>query len=135
MPSILNTKALRVLRCLNKHGFYDIKLTIYILKDTYKLEEVVVLEQHILDCFKPKIYVDLVATSSGYHVPMSQEIRYKLRKERGTPVYMYNVKDITLIHVFDSKLQLYSLINIHHKTLNYCLNLGYIYLDTFFFFL
>ena len=30
MPSILNTKARRVLRYLNKHGFNEIMLTIYI---------------------------------------------------------------------------------------------------------
>ena len=57
----------------------------------------------------------------------------KLRKQRGTPVYMYNVKDFVLIYVFDSKQQVYDSIYIHHNTLNDCLNLGYIYLDTFFF--
>ena len=133
MPSILNTKARRVLRYFNKYGFSNIKLTIYIMKDTSNLEEVVGLEQHFIDTLKPNLNVDLVASSSGYHEPMSQEIRDKLRKQRGTPVYMYNVKDFTLIYVFDSKQQAYSLINIHHKTLNDCLNLGNIYLDTFFY--
>ena len=133
MPSILNTKARRVLRYFNKYGFSNSKLTIYIMKDTSNLEEVVGLEQHFIDTLKPNLNVDLVASSSGYHEPMSQEIRDKLRKQRGTPVYMYNVKDFTLIYVFDSKQQAYSLINIHHKTLNDCLNLGNIYLDTFFY--
>lgn len=64
---------------------------------------------------------------------MSQEIRDKLRKSRGTPVYMYNAQDLTLLYLFDSKQQTYDLINIHHNTLNDCLNLGNIYLDTFFF--
>lgn len=37
-------------------------------------------------------------------------------------------------HVFESKQHMYDSINIHHKSLNDCLNLGTLYLDTFFFF-
>ena len=133
MPSILKTKARRVLRYLNKHGFSNIKLTIYIMKDNSSLEQVVELEQHFIDSLKPNLNVDLVASGSGHHEPMSQEMREKLRKQRGTPVYMYDVKDLTLLYMFDSKQQVYSLINMHHNTLNDCLNLGNIYLDTFFY--
>jgi len=64
---------------------------------------------------------------------MSQEMRDKLRKSRGTPVYIYDAKDLTLLYLFDAKQQAYDLINIHHNTLNDCLNLGTLYLDTFFF--
>ena len=60
-------------------------------------------------------------------------MRQKLRKQRGVPVYLYNAKDFTLLYIFESKQQLYSSINMHHTTLNDCLNLGNIYLDTFFF--
>lgn len=133
MPSILKTKARRVLRYLNKYGFSYIKLTIYIMKDNSSLEEVVELEQHFIDSLKPNLNVDLVASSSGYHEPMSQEIREKLRKQKGTPVYMYNVKDLVLIYVFNSKQEVYDLIHMHHNTLNDCLHSGNIYLDTFFF--
>ena len=133
MPSILKTKARRVLRYLNKHGFSNIKLTIYIMKDNSSLEQVVELEQHFIDSLKPNLNVDLVASGSGHHEPMSQEMREKLRKQRGTPLYMYNVKDLFLLYAFDSKQQAYDLINIHHNTLNDCLNLGNIYLDTYFF--
>jgi len=133
MPSILKTKARRVLRYLNKHGFSNIKLTIYIMKDNSSLEQVVELEQHFIDSLKPNLNVDLVASGSGHHEPMSQEMREKLRKQRGTPVYMYNVEDLALLYAFDSKQQVYDLINMHHNTLNDCLNLGTIYLDTFFF--
>jgi len=133
VPSILKTKARRVLRYLNKHGFSNIKLTIYIMKENSSLEQVVELEQHFIDSLKPNFNVDLVASGSGYHEPMSQEMREKLRKQRGTPVYIYNVEDLTLLYAFGSKQQAYDLINIHHKTLNDCLNLGTIYLDTFFF--
>ncbi|RYE16111.1 MAG: hypothetical protein EOP34_00345 [Rickettsiales bacterium] len=103
------------------------------MKDTSSLEEVVELEQYFIDSLKPSLNVDLVASSSGYHEPMSPEMREKLRKQRGTPVYMYDVKDLTLLYMFDSKQQVYSLINMHHNTLNDCLNLGNIYLDTFFY--
>ena len=132
MPSILKTKARRVLRHFNKHGFQDTNLTIYIMNENSSLDEVVRLEQHFIDTLKPSLNVDLVASSSGYHEPMSQEIRERLRKQRGTPVYIYNAEDFTLLYIFESKQHTYNSISIHHKTLNNCLNGGAIYLDTFF---
>ena len=133
MPSILKTKARRVLRYLNKHGFSDMKLTIYIMDEKSSLEQVVELEQHFIDNIKPNLNVDLVASSSGYHEPMALEIRKKLRKQRGIPVYIYKADDFTLLYVFDSKQHMYDSISIHHNTLNDCLNMGTIYLDVFFF--
>lgn len=133
MPSILNTKARRVLRYLNKYGFNNIKLTIYIMNQNSSLEQVVELEQHFMDSLKPSLNVDPIVSSSGYHEPMSQEMREKLCKIRGTPVYMYSTKDFTLLYIFGSKQQVYSLINMHHNTLNDCLNSGNTYLDNFFF--
>ena len=132
MPSILNTKARRVLRYLNKHGFSDIKLTIYIMNIESSLDEVVALEQHFLDTLNPNLNVDLVASSSGYHEPMSQELRDKLRKQRGIPVYLYDYKTLNLLYIFESKQDMYSSMNIHHKTLNDCLDLGSLYLDYLF---
>jgi len=90
MPSILKTKARRVLRYLNKYGFGHIKLTIYIMNENSSLEQVVELEQHFIDSLNPNLNVDLVASGSGHHEPMSQEIHEKLRKLRGTPVYDTN---------------------------------------------
>lgn len=133
MPSILNSKARKVLRYLNKYGFNNIKLSIYIMNESSTLEQVVELEQYFIDNLNPNLNVDLVASSSGHHEPMSQEMRDKLRKIRGTPVYLYNAKDLTLQYIFESKQQTYTLINIHHNTLNDCLNSGNFYLDTFFF--
>jgi hypothetical protein len=133
MPSILKTKARRVLRYFNKYGFFNMKLTIYIMDINSSLEDVVKLEQHFIDNLNPNLNVDLIASSSGYHEPMSQESREKLRKERGITVYLYKADDFTLLHIFESKQHTYNSINIHHKTLNDCLNLGTIYLDTFFF--
>jgi GIY-YIG catalytic domain/Cytochrome C and Quinol oxidase polypeptide I/NUMOD1 domain len=133
MPSILKTKARRVLRYLNKHGFNDMKLTIYIMDENSNLEQVVELEQHFIDNLKPNLNVDLLASSSGYHEPMAQEIRAKLCKQRGIPVYIYKADDFSLLYVFESKQYMFDSINIHHNTLNDCLNLGTLYLDTFFF--
>jgi hypothetical protein len=133
MPSILKTKARRVLRYLNKLGFNDMKLTIYIMDENSTLEQVVELEQHFIDNLKPNLNVDLLASSSGYHEPMAQEIREKLRKQRGIPVYIYKADDFTLLYVFESKQYMFDSISIHHNTLNDCLILGTLYLDTLFF--
>jgi hypothetical protein len=132
MPSILKTKARRVLRYFNKHGFKDTNLTIYIMDENSSLNQIVKLEQYFIDTFKPSLNVDLIASSSGYHEPMSQEIRDRLRKERGTPIYIYNTENFTLLYIFESKQYTYDAINIHHKTLKNCLDTGTIYLDTFF---
>ncbi|GBT68126.1 hypothetical protein M6KS0526p2_2720 [Staphylococcus aureus] len=132
MPSILKTKARRVLRYFNKYGFQDTNLTLYIMNENSSVEEVVKLEQYFIDTLKPNLNVDLVASSSGYHEPMNQEIRDRLRKQRGTPVYIYNAEDFTLLYIFESKQHMYDSINIHHKSLNNCLNAGVLYLDTFF---
>ncbi len=99
MPSILNTKARRVLRYLNKHGFNDINLTVYIMDIESNIDDMVALEQHLIDSLKPSLNVDLVASSSGYHEPMSQEMREKLRKLRGTPIYVYDAETLCLFCV------------------------------------
>lgn len=133
MPSILKTKARRVLCYLNKHGFSNMKLTIYIMDEKSSLDQVIGLEQHFMDSINPNLNVDLVASSSGYHTPMSLEIRERLRKQRGTPVYVYSADDFTLLYVFESKQHIYNSINIHHISLNDSVNLGTVYLDAFFF--
>ena len=132
MPSILNTKARKVLRHLNKHGFNDIKLTIYIMNTQSSLDEIVSLEQHFIDTLKPSLNVDLVASSSGYHEPMAQEMRNKMRKQKGTPIYVYEAESLTLLYIFDSKQYMYDKIGIHHKSLQDCLDIGNLYLDHFF---
>ena len=132
MPSILKTKARKVLRYLNKNGFNDINLTVYIMDISSNLDEIVALEQHLIDNMKPNLNVDLVASGSGYHEPMLQKVRKKLRELRGTPVYVYEAKTLCLLYIFESKQYMYSTIHIHHKTLNDCLYLGNLYLDYFF---
>lgn len=138
-PSILKAKSRRVLRYFNKYGFKNASLTIYIMNENSTLDEIVKLEQYFIDTLfgfatasSPNLNVDLVASSSGYHEPMSQEIRDRLREQRGTSIFVYDSEDFTLLHIFKSKQHIYDTINIHHKTLSNCLNLGEIYLDTFF---
>lgn len=135
MPSILKTKACRVLRYFNKYGFINMKLHIYLMDNKSNLEQVVELEQHFIDSLKPNLNVDLIASSSGYHEPMSQEMRDHLRKQRGVSIYVYKIEDFSLLYVFESKQQTYNTINIHHQTLNDCLNTGSTYLDILFFFI
>jgi hypothetical protein len=133
MPSILKTKARRVLRYFNKYGFNNIKLTILIVDYSTDIEDLVKLEQYFIDSLKSNLNVDLMASSSGYHEPMDQETRIKLRKERGILVYMYDITDLTLLYIFDSKQHMYNSINIHYNSLNDCLDTGSAYLDEFFF--
>jgi len=133
MPSILETKARRVLRYFNKYGFNNVNLTIYIVDEKCTLDELVKLEQHFIDTLKPSLNVDLLTSSSGYHEPMNQEARDKLRKQRGTSVYIYNSEDFTLLYIFESKQYMYDTIKIHHKTLSNCLDTGALFLDSFFF--
>lgn len=75
MPSIINTKARRVLRYLNKYGFSNMKLTFYFMNFESSLDQVVSLEEHFIETLKPNVNVDLVASSSGYrgHMPLELE--------------------------------------------------------------
>jgi hypothetical protein len=66
---------------------------------------------------------------------MPQKMREILRKQIGTPVYIYEAESLTLLHVFDSKQYMYNKISIHHKSLQDCLELGTLYLNYFFLFL
>lgn len=135
MPSMISTMSRKVLIYLNKHGFGELSLTIYIMDNSASLEEVVALEQHFIDNTKPNLNVDLVASNYGYHEPMAIETLEKLRKLRGSPVYVYDAFGLGLLHVFDSKQHMYNSINIHHKTLEKCLDSAALYLDKFFFYL
>jgi hypothetical protein len=58
-------------------------------------------------------------------------MRNKLRKQRYIPLYVY--KAFSILYLFESKQHTYNSMNIRHKTLNDCLNLGFIYLYVFFF--
>jgi len=132
MPSILNKADRKVLRYLNKYGFTDIKLILLILDSNSTWEQVLELEQYYIDTLSPKLNVDLVAGGyNGYHSPMSQEARDRLRKLRGTPIYFYDTTTKSLIFISDSKQWLNN-IGIHHKTMKICLMNGNLYLNRFY---
>lgn len=134
MPSILKKGDRKVLRYFNKHGFVNIKLTIIIVKDqNISLDNLIELEQYYINNVKPNLNVDLVAKGSGTHEPMSQLVRDKLRLERGKKIYLYDSKDMTLLHIFLSKQAVYTLIKIDHRTLNKSLTYGDLYLNYFYF--
>lgn len=133
MPSILKSKNRRVLSYFHKYGFENINLTLYIMDSSTPIEKIINLEQHYIDLYRPLLNVDLIAKGSGYHSPMSPEMREKLQKERGTLVYMYDLENLELLYVFPSKENVYLHLNMHHKTLKACLSLGEAYLSRFFF--
>jgi hypothetical protein len=90
MPSILKTKQRRVLRYLNKYGFTNLKLIIYIMDNSASLEQVVELEQHFIDSLNPNLNVDLVASSSESEkaiIPLviysSDESKLAIKENRG----------------------------------------------------
>jgi len=73
MPSILAKKDRRVLRYFHKYGFANVDLTLYIMDPGATSAMAVELEQHFMDTLSPDLNVDLVASSTGYHEPMSME--------------------------------------------------------------
>ena len=134
MPSILTEADRKVLRYFNKHGFNNVKLTLFVMEQTCTWEQVLELEQYLIDTLTPNLNVDLVAGGyCGYHTPMSEEARNILRKLRGIPIYVYDTTTKSLIFLSDSKQWLYSNIGIHHVYLDNCLSNGNLYLNRFLF--
>lgn len=132
MPSILARADRKVLRYFNKHGFNNVKLTLFIIESNCSWKQVLELEQYLIDTVMPSLNVDLVAGGyCGYHNPMSQEARYILRKLRGIPIYVYDTTTKSLIFMSDSKEWLYSNIGTHHVPLDNCLDNGNLYLNRF----
>lgn len=134
MPSILKTANRRVLKFLNLNGFESINLRLLILKDESTIDEIISLEQHFIDNLNSTLNVDRIAQGTGYHFkgPMSRQMKDKLRKMRGTPIYFYDKDNMNLLFIFESKTQINNIINIHHKTLDECLSSGKFYLNSFF---
>ena len=136
MPSILSKADRRVLRYFNKYGFKDVKLYLYILDDNASIEDVLNLEKYNIDSVPKNSILNIETTprsGSGFHLPMSEEARIKLRKIRGQVFYVYDTSTKTLIFIFDSKQFAYDNINIDHRTLNNCLYEGSLYLNRFMF--
>ena len=134
MPSILSKADRRVLRYFNKYGFKDVKLILYILDDSVVIKDILNLEKYFIDYFSKFNLLNIETTpGSGFHLPMSEGARIKLRKLRGQVFYVYDTSAKTLIFIFDSKQFAYDNINIDHRTLNDCLYQGSLYLNRFMF--
>jgi hypothetical protein len=134
MPSILAKADRRVLRYFSKYGFKDVILKLYILKDSANIEEVLKLEQYFIEKLSTYNLLNVeTIPKSGYHFPMSEETRNKLRKIRGQAFYVYDSLSKSLVFIFDSKQYAYDYINIDYRTLNDCLYSGKLYLGRFLF--
>ena len=134
MPSILSKADRRVLRYFNKYGFKDVKLSLYVLDDNASIDDVLNLEKYYIDSFPKDSLLNIESIPrSGFHLPMSEEARIKLRKLRGQVFYVYDTNTKTLIFIFDSKQFAYDNINIDHRTLNNCLYEGNLFLNRFMF--
>ena len=134
MPSILNKADRYVLRYFKKHGFKNVNLILHILKDSSTINEVLGLEEYFITEYSNNKLLNIeTVPRSGFHLPMSEEARKKLRKLRGVVFYVYDSLTKTLIFMFESKQFAYDNINIDHRTLNNCLYEGSLYLDRFMF--
>jgi Cytochrome C and Quinol oxidase polypeptide I/GIY-YIG catalytic domain/NUMOD1 domain len=134
MPSILAKADRYVLRYFKKYGFKDVNLILYIMKDSSTIKKILNLEEYFIKKYsKNKLLNIEVVPRSGYHLPMSEEAKNKLRKIRGQPFYVYDNLSKSLIFIFDSKQYAYNNINIDHRTLDECLYDGKLYLDRFLF--
>ncbi len=138
MPSILSKADRRVLRYFNKYGFNDVNLILYILEDTATIKDILNLEKYYLNTFSSKSEKNTLLNiemepRSGFHLPMSEEARIKLRKLRGQPFYVYDNFSKSLIFIFDSKQYAYDNLNMDHRTLTNCLYEANLYLNRFLF--
>jgi NUMOD1 domain len=134
MPSVLRTGTRRVYRYFDKYRFESTDLTLFILPVGTSVDDIVCLEQYFIDLLQPDLNVDLVAGGmQGYHTPMSQEARNKLRHERGVSFYVYDTAINALVFMFESKQQAYDNINIHYNLLKNCLATGNLYMNRFLF--
>jgi GIY-YIG catalytic domain len=134
MPSILNKADRYVLRYFKKYGFKNVNLILYVMKDSSTIKEILTLEEHYIKKYSTNKLLNIeVVPRSGYHLPMSEEARNKLRKIRGQAFYVYDNLSKSLIFIFDSKQFAYNNINIDHRTLDDCLYSGKLYLDRFLF--
>jgi len=132
--SILAKADRRVIRYFRKYGFKNVNLILYIMKDSSTIRELLNLEEYYIKKYSKNNLLNIeMVPRSGYHLPMSEEARNKLRKLRGQPFYLYDNLTKSLIFIFDSKQYAYNNINLDHRTLEDCLYFGKLYLNRFLF--
>ena len=124
-PSIVGTLERRVYRYFHKYQYDNLMLTYFILPVNSTVSQVLELEQFMIDTLKPDLNVDQIAGGmSGYHEPMSEAMRIKLRKERGTSFFVYDLVTNSLLFSFDSIQHAVDTLGIHRATINSCLDSG-----------
>jgi hypothetical protein len=116
MPSILSKADRRVLLYFRKYGFTDVTLTLHVLLGNSTITSLE-LEQYFIDTMKPNLNVDLVASSTGYHEPMSMYWREYFRKSRGIGIYIYDMITGKLVFVSDSLQYVTDFVGIHRSTI------------------
>lgn len=132
-PSIQQSKARRVLRHFNKHGFEGVTLYLCVLELGSTDQMAMELEQFFIDSLKPNLNVDLIAAGSGYHEPMSPEWRDYFRRLRGTKVFIYDMSTFSCLFVADSIQFIIDTFGIHRSTINKSAIDGVYYHNRFFF--
>lgn len=134
MPSIVKGQGRRVYRYFDKYGYETTNVTLFMLPKGTSVTDVIKLEQYFINLLNPDLNVDLVAGGSeGTHLPMSPEMREKLRLERGVSFFVYDTVVNGFIYKFASKQLAYTSISLHHKSLKSCLDTGNLYLGRFVF--
>lgn len=113
IPSILTKADRRVLRYFRKYGFTEITLTLHVLTSETRITSLE-LEQYFLDTMRPNLNVDVLASSTGYHEPMSEYWRNHFRKARGIGTYFYDITEGKLVFISDS---IPDFIGIHRSTI------------------
>ena len=84
-----------------------------------------------MDTLLPDLNVDPVASSSGYHEPMSQYWRDYLRKLRGTKVFIYDTESAQLVFISDSVQYIADHVGIHRSTILRYTSTAELYLNRF----
>jgi len=124
LPSILAKADRRVLRYFRKYGFEGVTLTLLVMQPGSTSQMAVELEQYCMDLLSPDLNVDLVASSTGYHEPMSEYWRNYFRLVRGTKVFIYDLSTSQLIFKSNSIQFLIDFAHLHRATINYYATTG-----------
>lgn len=131
MPSVLAKAYRRVLLYFRKYGFEGVTLTLLVMESGSTIEMAVQLEQYFMDLLSPDLNVDVVASSSGYHEPMSENWRKYFRLVRGTKVFIYDTVSSQLIFKCNSIQYLIDHAHLHRATIQYYASTGELFLGRF----
>ena len=131
MPSILSKGDRRVLRYFHRYGFQDVTLTLLVMEYNSTKDMAVELEQYCIDTLNPDLNVDLVASSTGYHEPISEYWRNYFRRMRGIKIFIYDILQSKLIFSSDSVQFVADHVGIHRSTILRYTESGDLYLNRF----